>query len=111
MATIDYMVASYGIYSASATGTTAVARDLLAGVTALNASPFYFNVGTTHELEWPRTILGCLALIIAIPIYLFYWKGPAIRERLMFAQTLTSDRKAKKSERCSHEVRQRKSDV
>lgn len=99
MATIDYMIASYGTYSASATGGNALARDFLAGVAAMYAAPFYTNIGKTNTLEWPSTILGCLALIITVPIYLFYWKGPAIRERSHFAQTLASDRKVKKAER------------
>ena len=38
MSTIDYMVASYGIYSASATGGNGFARDFLAGVAAMYAS-------------------------------------------------------------------------
>lgn len=39
MATIDYMVAAYGPYSASATGGNALARDFLAGIAALYATP------------------------------------------------------------------------
>lgn len=39
MATIDYMVASYGPYSASATGGNALARDFLAGVAAMYSMP------------------------------------------------------------------------
>ena len=39
MATIDYMVASYGPYAASATGGNALARDILAGLAALFAGP------------------------------------------------------------------------
>lgn len=39
MATIDYMVASYGPYSASATGGNALARDFLAGIAALYSTP------------------------------------------------------------------------
>lgn len=39
MATIDYMVASYGPYSASATGGNALARDVLAGIAAMYAIP------------------------------------------------------------------------
>ena len=27
-----------------------------------------------------------------IPIYVFYWKGPIVRERSKFAQSLVSDR-------------------
>lgn len=113
MATIDYMIASYGPFSASATGGNALARDLLAGVAALYATPckffhcifsviftdpvraVYENIGGKYHLEWPTTILGCLAFLITIPIYIFYWKGPAIRKRSKFAQILASDRAAR----------------
>ena len=94
MATIDYMIAAYGPYSASATGGNALARDFLAGVAALYASPFYSNLPEPYTLEYPSTILACLAFLVTIPIYVFYWKGPAIRERSKFAQTLASDKKA-----------------
>ncbi|KZF25243.1 MFS general substrate transporter [Xylona heveae TC161] len=94
MATIDYMVASYGPYSASATGGNALARDFLAGIAAMYATPFFENVGHKYHLEWPSTILAFIALFVAIPIYIFYWKGPQIRARSKFAQTLASDRKA-----------------
>jgi len=39
MATVDYMVAAYGEYSASATGGNALARDVLAGAAAMYAAP------------------------------------------------------------------------
>lgn len=97
MATIDYMIASYGPYSASATGGNALARDFLAGIAAMYSTPFYTDVGNGHakfKLEWPSTVLACLAILVTIPIYIFYWKGPYIREKSKFAQTLASDRKA-----------------
>lgn len=94
MATIDYMIASYGPYSASATGGNALARDFLAGIAAMYATPLYSNLGKSHTLEWPTTMLAFLAIIVTIPIYWFYYKGPEIRERSKFAQTLASDRKA-----------------
>jgi len=94
MATIDYMVAAYGPYSASATGGNALARDFLAGVAALYATPLYSNLGT-HSLEWASTLLGFLAILVTIPIYIFYNKGPAIRAKSKFAQTLASDRKGR----------------
>ena len=96
MATIDYMIAAYGPYSASATGGNALARDFLAGIAAMYSTPFYTDVGNGHakfKLEWPTTILACLAIIVTVPIYIFYWKGPWVRERSKFAQTLASDRK------------------
>ena len=39
MATIDYMIASYGPYAASATGGNGFARDFLAGVAAMYSAP------------------------------------------------------------------------
>lgn len=115
MATIDYMIASYGPYSASATGGNALARDVLAGVAAMYSTPcqylfphsstpnpphskmpiVYENIGNKYKLEWPTTILGVLAILVTLPIYVFYWKGPEIREKSKFAQILASDRLAK----------------
>lgn len=95
MATIDYMIASYGPYSASATGGNGFSRDLLAGIAAMYATPMYENIGGRFHLEWPSTILGVIAFFVTIPIYVFYWKGPAIRKRSKFAQVLASDRKEK----------------
>ncbi|KAJ5638917.1 hypothetical protein N7528_001307, partial [Penicillium herquei] len=93
MATIDYMIAAYGPYSASATGGNGFARDFLAGVAAMYSVPMYTNMGNVHHLEWPSTFLGFMAILFTIPIYVFYWYGPAIRERCPFAQTLAADRK------------------
>ena len=52
MSTIDYMVASYGVYAASATGGNGFARDFLAGVSAMYASPLYEGVGGELRLEY-----------------------------------------------------------
>ena len=103
MATIDYMVAAYGPYSASATGGNGFARDLLAGLSAMYATPMYSNIGATtrFHLQWASTILGCLAILVTIPIYVFYWKGPEIRARSKFAQTLAADRRKSEGRRAS----------
>ncbi|KAL9031457.1 MAG: hypothetical protein Q9196_000518 [Gyalolechia fulgens] len=103
MATIDYMIASYGPYSASATGGNGLARDLLAGVAAMYSMPFYTDIPSFGRLQlvWPTVILGFLALLVTIPIFVFYWKGPAIRARSRFAQTLASDRKTQEERRRS----------
>ena len=99
--TIDYMVAAYGPYSASATGGNGFARDLLAGIAAMYATPLYSNVGGKFHLAWASTILGCLAVLVSIPIYIFYFHGPFIREKSKFAQTLASDRKHKRERKPS----------
>ena len=102
MATIDYMVASYGVYSASATGGNGFARDLLAGLSAMYATPMYQNIGGRFHLQWASTILGVLAIFVTIPIYVFYWMGPRIRASSKFAQTLEKDRQRSVTRRASH---------
>lgn len=101
MSTIDYMIAAYGPYAASATGGNGLARDLLAGVAAIYSTPFYTNVprkDSRLRLEWPTTILGIIAVFVTIPIYVFYWKGQWFRENSKFAQTLSGEREKNRSE-------------
>ena len=94
MATIDYMIASYGPYSASATGGNGMSRDFLAGVAAMYSTPFYSVFPGKFKLAWPSTILAIIGLCVAIPVYIFYWYGPTIRAKSKFAQTLAADGKA-----------------
>ena len=59
MATIDYMIASYGPYAASATGGNGFARDFLAGVAAMYSVPSMFP--STHtELKSPSDFMQCI---------------------------------------------------
>nr|UJH94474.1 MFS.5 [Starmerella bombicola] len=95
MATIDYMIMAYGPYSASATGGNGFARDFLSGIGILFAVPLYENMGTLHY-EWASTLLAFISILVIIPIYIFYWKGPMIRRKSKFAQTLAADRKLEK---------------
>ena len=76
MATIDYMICAYGDYAASATGGNGWARDFLAGVLTVPATPFYESrstlafcfsillkltnipdIGGKYHLEYASTIL------------------------------------------------------
>lgn len=93
MATIDYMVASYGPYAASATGGNGFARDFLAGIAAMYSTPFYQVFRGPYKLAWPTTILAFIAVLVTIPIYVFYYKGAWFRNRSRFAQTLAGERK------------------
>ncbi|KAJ5263560.1 Major facilitator superfamily domain general substrate transporter [Penicillium angulare] len=92
MATIDYMIAAYGPYSASATGGNGFARDFLAGIATMYSTPMYENMGSKYHLQWASTLLGCVGFLVLIPIYVFYWKGPEIRKKSKFAQELAADR-------------------
>ncbi|PGH16677.1 hypothetical protein AJ79_01549 [Helicocarpus griseus UAMH5409] len=101
LSSVDYMVAAYGVYSASATGGNAFARDLLAGISAMYATPMYTNIGDKFHVEYASTVLACLSCVVVIPIYVFYWKGPQIRARSKFAQSLAEENKANKGRRVS----------
>ncbi|KAI5918376.1 major facilitator superfamily domain-containing protein [Camillea tinctor] len=90
MATIDYMICAYGPYSASATGGNGWARDFLAGILTVPATPFYTNIGAEKgmNLQYASTILFCISSLLVAAIYVIYWKGPALRKRSPFAQSL-----------------------
>ncbi|KAJ5205835.1 Major facilitator superfamily domain general substrate transporter [Penicillium cf. griseofulvum] len=101
LSSVDYMVASYGVYSASATGGNAFARDLLAGISAMYATPMYTNIGNKWHVEYATTILACLSCLVVTPIYIFYWKGPQLRAKSKFASTLAADREQNNGRRVS----------
>ncbi|KAF2271010.1 MFS general substrate transporter [Lojkania enalia] len=90
-ATIDYMVASYGEFSASATGGNGFARDFLAGMCALYIRPLYQKL---HPKNSTLLLFG-ISIVVCIPVYVFYWYGPQIRERSRFAQALAQEKEKK----------------
>ncbi|KAM0721432.1 hypothetical protein Q7P37_002356 [Cladosporium fusiforme] len=94
MATIDYMICAYGPYSASATGGNGWARDFLAGVLTVPATPYFTNIGADvgRNLEYATTILACISFVLVIAVYVVYWKGPTLRKRSPFAQQLAGAR-------------------
>jgi MFS family permease len=100
---VDYMVAAYGVYSASATGGNAWARDFFASISAMYAAPLYHNLGKSPRpaVNYASTLLACLSCLIVLPIYVFYWYGPQIRDRSKFAKTLAADREANGGRRVS----------
>lgn len=98
MATIDYMIAAYGPYAASATGGNALARDGLSGIAAYYSTPFYSYFKEPNTLSYPSTILACIAFLFTIPIYIFFWKGRQIRSASKFAQTLATSGKISQSD-------------
>ncbi|KAF2860645.1 MFS general substrate transporter, partial [Piedraia hortae CBS 480.64] len=94
LATIDYMIAAYGEYSASATGGNGFCRDLLAGVSALYATPMYTKIrpGTRLQLVIPTLILFAVAVVGVLPVYYLYWCGAKVRHKSVFASNLEKDR-------------------
>jgi MFS family permease len=86
-ATVDYMVAAYGPYAASATGGNGFMRDFLAGMCALYTGPIYKKLGIRNSY----LVLFGLATLFCIPVYVFYFKGAAIRARSPFATKLAKE--------------------
>ncbi|CAO1619378.1 unnamed protein product [Sympodiomycopsis kandeliae] len=93
MATIDYMICAYGPYSASATGGNGWARDFLAGVLTLPATPFFENIGSPdRHLQYASTILFCISFVLVAAVYVIYFYGPTLRHNSKFAQDLAKAR-------------------
>ncbi|KAL9616641.1 MAG: hypothetical protein Q9160_008497 [Pyrenula sp. 1 TL-2023] len=89
---IDYTVAAYGVYAASATGGNDFARDFLSGIAALYSTPMYENIGKKYPMEWASTILAIIAIFVTTPIYYFKKHGPEIRMRSKFAKEIAEAR-------------------
>ncbi|KAI1474741.1 hypothetical protein K445DRAFT_61161 [Daldinia sp. EC12] len=92
MTTIDYMVKAYGPYSASATGGNGFARDFLAGVLTWAAAPYYNAFEFHYGLQVANTVLAAIGLILVIATFVIYYKGPAMRKRSPFAESLSHSR-------------------
>lgn len=89
--TIDYMVAAYGgKYSASATGGNGFSRDVLAGLCSFYTGPMYRRLGVTNA-TW---VLFALSVVVCIPVYVIYKKGPQIRARSKYAKEIGDERRA-----------------
>lgn len=84
------------MYAASATGGNDFARDFLAGIAALYSTPMYENIGDKYPYEYASTILACISVLVTTPIYFFYRKGPAIRERSPFAKKVMEETKQRR---------------
>ena len=46
-----------------------------------------------RSYQWASTFLGFVSIVVIIPIYVFYWKGPQIRERSPFSLEILKRRK------------------
>ncbi|KAI1372467.1 major facilitator superfamily domain-containing protein [Hypoxylon crocopeplum] len=92
MATIDYMVAAYGPYSASATGGNGFARDFMAGLLTWAAAPYYDAFSFDYGLQLANTILAVISFFFVAATFAVYFQGPAMRKGSPFAQSLSRSR-------------------
>ncbi|XXG96033.1 hypothetical protein Hte_002310 [Hypoxylon texense] len=79
MATIDYVLRAYGPYAASATGGNGWARDFLAGI----LTPY-----EKMSIFLATILLFSVATVLYGAVLVIYFKGPWLRRRSRFAQTL-----------------------
>lgn len=70
----------------------------MAGVAALYSTPLYKNI-PGRPVQYASTLLACLAVLVTIPIYVVYWKGPEIRAKSKFAQSLDKSREERTEKR------------
>lgn len=76
------------------------------------AGPMYENI-PGRPLEYATTILACIAVLVTLPIYVFYRKGSQIREKSKSAQSFDqgrSKRDAKRRESMVGNIRDRVTD-
>jgi hypothetical protein len=94
MATIDYMIAAYGSkYSASATGGNGFCRDFLAGIAAIYTTPLYTRIarGTKWQLVIPTLLLGVIAMVLCIPVFVIYKYGSWLRRHSKYAREVAEE--------------------
>ncbi|KAF2717921.1 MFS general substrate transporter [Polychaeton citri CBS 116435] len=99
---IDYMIQAYGSeFSASATGGNGFCRDVLAGIAAFWAKPFFRNIkkGTKYQLAIPQFILAALAALLMIPVFVFTKYGSWFREHSEYASALANKREERREVR------------
>lgn len=66
------------------------------------ATAVYENVGgEDRRLIYPSVILACLAVLVIIPVYYFYFKGEHLRLKSKFAQELEIGRRKRMEKRRS----------
>lgn len=77
----QYIIESYGIYSASALASVTLIRYLAAGGMVVAASPMYENLG----VHWALTLLAFLSLLLVPVPFFFYRYGKRIRNWSRYA--------------------------
>ena len=71
------------------------------------SNPFYEHF-PKYTLEYPTTILACIAIALIVSIHLLYFYGPEVRKRSKFAQLLAGERETTD---LRHQVRDEKANI
>lgn len=62
------------------------------------STPMFENIGDKYPYAYASTILACVSIVVTVPIYFFYIKGPEIRARSPFAKEMMEKNRQR---RCS----------
>lgn len=84
MSLLNYVVDSYKTFAASAMAASGACRAIFGTVLPFAARPMYEKLG----IAWACSLLGFLALGMAVIPFVFIWKGEALRGRSKFCQYL-----------------------
>ncbi|OAQ65329.2 MFS multidrug transporter [Pochonia chlamydosporia 170] len=72
----NYLIDSYLMLAASALAANTFLRSLFGGISPLFASYMFKGMG----INWALTLLGCVASLFSLVPFVFYFKGPRIRQ-------------------------------
>jgi MFS family permease len=81
---LNYLVDSYGIYSASAMAASSSTRSILGAILPLASYGIYDKLG----IAWATTLLGSLTLIMSVTPFVFMRYSASIRKKSKFCQWL-----------------------
>ncbi|KAH8586258.1 MFS transporter [Bisporella sp. PMI_857] len=84
MAMLNYLTDAYKQYSASAQAAASTIRSIAAACLPLASGPMYRSLG----IHWASTLLGFIALLMAIIPFIFVRYGEVIRRNSPFCQRI-----------------------
>ena len=89
-ASIDYILAVYGPFTASAAAGHGFSRNVLTGFATLCARPLYSSMlsGSQWQLVIPILLLSFVAALVCVPMWILYRNGEDLRKRSPLAQRL-----------------------
>ncbi len=68
---LNYLVDTFTMYSASAVAANTFLRSMFAGAFPLLVIPMYNNIG----IDWGSTVFGCFSALLAPVPFLFFFLG------------------------------------
>ncbi|PWN88979.1 MFS general substrate transporter [Acaromyces ingoldii] len=102
LATYEFVVDSYGIWSASALAGVGLVRNLCGAGFPLFANQMYHRLG----YEWATSLLAFLAILLLPITFVLYFKGEKLRMKSPFAASISRDASPSSGENAAADVEQ-----